>query len=138
MRTAPRFALSLSVGVYVEMETRRKLRRFRPILMQIGGRIFRHAAEFPHFHRAAKGILHDIFRQREVLHAEDPRQGGDHPPCFAPKEKIARFHGFSVCYMFIFSSGRTSTEPPTSRIGQPFESSTDRKSTRLNSSHTVI
>jgi hypothetical protein len=111
-----------------------------------GGRIFRHAVEFPHLKGAAEGILQDVFRQREVMDPEDPRESGHHAPGFAPKQKIARFHlqsslrSICVCgqqgdrrgslwrskkpYMFIFSIGRTSTDPPTSRIGQPFDSST--------------
>src|SRR5215475_400826 len=154
------------------------------------GGILRHAAEFPHLHRAAEGILHHVFRQREVVDSENPRQGGHHPPRFTAKEKVARFHlmqprkdlnfallrharaenpatsrgGIPVfadihvflaarsrtrrrCspgsspgdkpsdeplklshpqapYMLSFRTGRTSTEPPTSSIGQAFESST--------------
>ncbi len=59
---------------------------------QPGGRIFRHAAEFPHLHRAAEGILHGILSQREVVDPEDPRQRGDHASRIAPEEMIAGLH----------------------------------------------
>src|SRR5215467_55704 len=154
------------------------------------GRILGHAAEFPHLHRTAEGILHHVFRQREVMDSENPREGGHHPPRFTAKEKVARFHltqprkdlNFALLrharaeksrhvtrgnpclrghprlscarsrtrrrcspgsspgdkpsdeplklshpqalYMLSFRTGRTSTEPPTSSIGQAFESST--------------
>ena len=52
------------------------------------GRVLRHAAEFPHFQRAAEGVLHDVFRQREVVDSEDARQRGDHAPRFAPEKMI--------------------------------------------------
>ena len=68
------------------------------------GRIFRHAAEFPHLERAAEGVLHDVFCQREVVDSEDARQRGDHAPGFAAEQMIAGLH-----HMFIFMTGRTST-----------------------------
>src|SRR6516162_4139931 len=45
--------------------------------------------------------------------------GGDNARRFAPEQMIARLH-----HTFIFITGRTSTAPSTSRIGQPLESST--------------
>ena len=81
--------------------------------------ILGHAAEFPDLERAAEGVLHDVFCQREVVHPEDARERGDHAPGFAPKEMIAGFH-----HMFICRTGRTSTAPSNSKIGQPLESST--------------
>src|SRR5215471_1935495 len=65
------------------------------------------------------GVLHDVLRQPEVVDAEDARQRGDHAPRLVPEEMIAGLH-----YVFICWTGRTSTEPPTSRIGQPLEIST--------------
>ena len=44
---------------------------------------------------------------------------GDHAPRFAPKQMIVGLY-----HMFIFMTGRTSTAPSTSKIGQPLESST--------------
>src|SRR5208282_3393095 len=84
-----------------------------------GRRVLRHAANSPHLQRAAEGVLHDVLRQREVVDAKDARQRGDHPPRLAPEEMIAGLH-----HMFSCMTGRTSTEPPTSRIGQPLEIST--------------
>ena len=77
------------------------------------------SAEFPHLKRAAEGVLHDVFRQREVVDSKDARQRGNYAPRFAPKQMIA-----GIYHMFIFMTGRTSTAPSTSRIGQPLESST--------------
>ncbi len=59
---------------------------------QPGGRILRHAAEFPHFQRAAEGVLDDVLRQREVVDAEDARQRGDHASRLVPEEMIAELH----------------------------------------------
>src|SRR5574337_484594 len=83
------------------------------------GGVLRQSAEFPHLKRTTEGVLHDIFRQCEVVDSEDARQRGDHAPRFAPEEMIAGLH-----YIFIFITGRTSTAPSDSKIGQPFESST--------------
>src|ERR1700756_1559738 len=83
------------------------------------GGVLWHTAEFPHLKRTAEGILYDVFCQGEVVHSKDPRQRGDHAPRFAPEEMIG-----GLCHMFIFMTGRTSTAPSTSKIGQPFESST--------------
>ena len=83
------------------------------------GGVFRHSAEFPHLKRTAEGVLHDVFRQREVVDSKDARQRGDYAPRFAPEEMIA-----GIYHMFIFMTGRTSTAPSTSKIGQPLESST--------------
>jgi len=83
------------------------------------GRVLRQSAEFTHLERAAEGVLHDVFRQREVVNSKDARQRGDHARRFAPKKMIAGLY-----HMFIFMTGRTSTAPSTSKIGQPLESST--------------
>jgi hypothetical protein len=94
----------------------------RPVL---GGRheprrrVFRHATNAPRLQRPAEGVLYDVLRQGEVVDSEDPGQHGDHASCFAPKKMIARLD-----HMLIFMIGRTSTAPSTSKIGQPFESST--------------
>lgn len=77
------------------------------------------AAELPHLQRAAEGVLHHVFCQREVLDAEDARQRGDHPPRFPPEEMLVQLH-----HMSVFRTGRTSTTPPPSKMGQPNESST--------------
>ena len=63
---------------------------------QPGGGIFRHAAKLPDFQRAAEGVLHHVFCQREVVHAEDSGQRGHHAACFASEEMLLRVHGF-VC-----------------------------------------
>jgi|SoiMetStandDraft_2_1073263.scaffolds.fasta_scaffold12415_6 hypothetical protein len=47
------------------------------------------------------------------------RQRGDYASRFAPKQMIA-----GIFHMLIFMTGRTSTAPSTSKIGQPLESST--------------
>ena len=41
--------------------------------------VFRNAARLPHLERAAEGVLYNVFCQREVVHAEDARERGDHP-----------------------------------------------------------
>jgi hypothetical protein len=43
------------------------------------GRIVGDATHLPHFERAAEGVLNDVFRQREVVNAEDTYQGRDQP-----------------------------------------------------------
>jgi len=58
-------------------------------------------------------------RDNKVVDAEDARQRGDHAPRLVPEQMIAGLH-----YMFICWTGRTSTEPPTSKIGQPLDIST--------------
>ena len=57
--------------------------------------------------------------QREVVNTENARQRGDHAPRLASEEMVTGLHYMLSCW-----TGRTSTEPPTSRIGQPFEIST--------------
>src|SRR5262249_28891597 len=83
---------------------------------QPGRRVFRHTSVFPQFQRAAEGVLDDVLRQREVMDSEDPAERGDHAPCFSPEKVFRTLHQIST-----FMTGRTSTEPPTSKIGQPFE-----------------
>src|SRR5213593_264971 len=75
--------------------------------------------ELPHLQRAAEGVLHHVFCQREVFDAEDARQRGDHSPRFPPEEMLVQLH-----HMLVFRTGRTSTTPPPSKMGQPNESST--------------
>ena len=65
-----------------------------------------------------RGLLHYVFCQAEIVNSEDAGQRGDHPPRFVPEEMFTEFH-----YMFSFMTGRTSTWPSNSRIGQPLESS---------------
>jgi hypothetical protein len=69
--------------------------------------------------RPAEGVLYDVLCQGEVVDSEDPRQHGAHASRFAQKKMIARLD-----HVLIFMIGRTSTAPSTSKIGQPFESST--------------
>src|SRR5437899_3218945 len=95
-----------------------RARFFAVAISHVGG-VLRQSAEFPHLERAAEGVLHHVFRQREVLDSKDARQRGDHAPRFAPKQMVAGMY-----HMFIFMTGRTSTAPSTSKIGQPLESST--------------
>ena len=47
---------------------------------QPGGRVVGHAVMFPHLQRPTKGVLHDIFRQCEIVKSKDASQGGDHAP----------------------------------------------------------
>src|SRR5579863_3077388 len=84
-------------------------------LHQPGRRVFRDAAELPNLQRATEGILDDVFCQRKIMNAECPREGGDHASRLSAKEMVAQLHS----YMSICMTGRTSTEPSTSRIGQP-------------------
>src|SRR2546422_3670401 len=37
-------------------------------------------------------ILDDIFGQRQVVHAEDSRERGDHAPGLAPEEMLVQIH----------------------------------------------
>jgi len=46
---------------------------------------WRYTAEFPHFQSAAEGVLNDVFRQRQVVNAENARQRGDDPAGFPRK-----------------------------------------------------
>lgn len=59
-----------------------------------------------------------IFSARPTIRSS-PWGAGDHAPRFAPKHMIAGNY-----HMFNFMTGRTSTPPSTSKIGQPLESST--------------
>src|SRR5262249_47072271 len=83
------------------------------------GRVLGDTAELPHLQRTAEGVLHDVFRQRQVVDPEDARQRGDDAPRFAPEQMLR-----GLDHMFIFMTGRTSTVPSASKIGHPFESST--------------
>src|SRR5437899_261116 len=83
------------------------------------GRIVRHPAKRPHLQRAAEGVLRHVFCQREVLDTEDARQRGDDPPRLSPEQMLVQLH-----HMPVFRTGRTSTTPPPSKMGQPIESST--------------
>jgi hypothetical protein len=47
-------------------------------LEQPGARILRDAAQRPLLHRRHERLLHDLFGQRQMRRAEDPREGGDH------------------------------------------------------------
>ena len=69
--------------------------------------------------------MHDVFCQREVVDSEDARQRGDDAPGFAAEEMVAELfaHMFRRAH-YIFMTGRTSTAPSTSKMGQPLESST--------------
>ena len=40
---------------------------------------------FPNLERAAEGVFHHVFCQREVADAEDPGRGRDHAPGFVPE-----------------------------------------------------
>ena len=57
-----------------------------------GGRVLGHAADLPHLQRPAEGVLDDVFRQREVVHTEDPRERGNHAPRLTPEEMLAQLH----------------------------------------------
>jgi hypothetical protein len=83
------------------------------------GGVLRHIAKFPHLKRTAEGVLHDVFCQCEIVDSKDARQRGDYAPGFVPKQMIV-----GIYHMFIFMTGRISTAPSTSKIGQPLESST--------------
>src|SRR5262249_61731965 len=79
-------------------------------------RVLGHTSELPHFQRPAEGVLYNVLCQCQVVDPEDAHQRGYHAPRFAPEELIAEFH-----YVLNFMTGRTSTAPSTSKIGQPFE-----------------
>jgi len=53
-------------------------------------------AHAPHLERATDRIMRDIFGERDVVHAEDARQRGDHAPGFAPEEVRIEVH-FNSC-----------------------------------------
>src|SRR5262249_16051877 len=72
--------------------------------------------EFPHFQRAAEGVLYDVFCQREIVDSKDASQRRDHAAGFTPKQMMTWLH-----QRFSFITGRTSTAPSFSKIGQPFE-----------------
>ena len=80
-------------------------------------RIFRRAAKFPNFQRAAEGVLHHVFCQRQIVNSENSRKRGHHAARLAPEKMLVKLH-------YIFMTGRTSTAPPVSKIGQPSEIST--------------
>jgi hypothetical protein len=52
------------------------------------------------------------------VNAEDAGQGGDHAARFVLEEMFTELH-----YMLNLMTGRTSTLPSTTKMGQPFESS---------------
>src|SRR5215510_1890487 len=83
---------------------------------QPGGGVFGDTSVFPQFQRAAEGVLDNVFCHREVLDSENAGECRDHAPRLTPEKVIRILHHIST-----FMTGRTSTEPPTSRIGQPFE-----------------
>src|SRR5437763_395358 len=72
----------------------------------------------PNLGCAAEGVLDDIFREREVVETKYARECGDQSRRLLPEQLVEIAH-----YMSIFITGRTSTCPPRSRIGQPFASS---------------
>ena len=53
-------------------------------------RILRNAAEFPNLQRAAEGVLHDVFCQREVVKTEHARERCDHPSRFVAEQVVAK------------------------------------------------
>ena len=76
-------------------------------------RVLRHAVDLPGLERAKERVLHDVLREREVVHTERPRERGEQPRRLTPEEMVDH----------IRKVGRTSTSPPTWRIGHPIESS---------------
>jgi len=56
------------------------------------GWIVRHAAHLPDLERATEGILHHVFGQRQVVHAEDAGERGDHARGFAAEEVLVELH----------------------------------------------
>jgi hypothetical protein len=55
---------------------------------QPGRRVLGDSADLPHLERAAERVLHDVFGEREVVHAEDAREGGDQPAGLTPEEVL--------------------------------------------------
>jgi len=96
------------------------------------GRICGDAMELPNFNRAAEGVLDDVFCQRKVVDAEEPRERDHHASGFVPEERGVELGGLSILfgwpervhYMFICRIGRTSTAPLERKMGQPLERST--------------
>src|SRR5215472_4322226 len=82
-------------------------------------RILRHPTELPYLQRSAEGVLYDVLGQHKVTDSKDARENSDHPPRFTSEQMLTDF-----AYMLNFMTGRTSTPPSTSKIGQPLESST--------------
>ncbi len=77
----------------------------RPILRgghQPGTGILRDAARLPHLQRAAEGVLHDVFCQRQVVHPEEARERGDHAPRLAAEEVLVE-----VSHRTVSSPGRS-------------------------------
>jgi hypothetical protein len=64
---------------------------------QPGAGIVRNAAHLPHFQRAAEGVLHDVFCQREVVHTKDARERRHKATGLAAKEVLAQFHLRVTC-----------------------------------------
>ena len=79
------------------------------------GWILRHAVQLPHLDCPYERVLHHILGEREIVDAEQSRERGDHPSRFPTEEMVAWLRH----YMLIWMTGRTSTKPPASKIGQP-------------------
>ena len=84
--------------------------------------LLRHALDLPHLERAAERVLRDVLGEREVVHAEDAHQRG-HEPAGLVAEEVRIERGVARA-AHIAMVGRTSTAPPTSKMGQPRASST--------------
>src|SRR5215472_18728402 len=80
--------------------------------------MLRDAPKRPHFHRARESVLNNVLREREVVDTENARQGCEQPAGFATEKMFVGYHQIYICRI-----GRTSTNPPPSKIGQPRASS---------------
>jgi len=76
-----------------------------------------HPAELPHLDRAAEGVLYDVFCQREVVNAEEPRERDHHASGFVPEELGVELSGITC------SSAGSAELPPRrwrERWGSPW------------------
>jgi len=78
------------------------------------GWIRRDPVIFPGLKRPAKGVLHDVFRQCEILNSEQAGQYRDQSARLVSEQMLFDFH-----YRFSCITGRISTDPPVSSTGQP-------------------
>src|SRR6185312_13459087 len=60
-------------------------------------RIVRYAAHFPNLERTTERDLHHILGERQVVHAEDAGEGGDHARRFATEEMLVELHRAGPC-----------------------------------------
>src|SRR6266704_1917221 len=91
----------------------------------LGGRhqerrvVLRDSVDRPRFDGLRERVLHHVFRERQVPDAKDARERGQETRPLMPKKVLAW-----LLHRYGFSTGRTSTTPPSSKPGQVPVSST--------------